>query len=252
MPGNSNFKNYCKPVSGNKLSLYGVKNQIIYMSEILEKLAHCVEFGKVNKSSPYPPNMKDQDGADEIARQALEEGVKPSDILDFALVPAMSKVGDKFSRKEVYVPQMLMAAKAMNSAMVHLKPFFQSGETKRKGKFIIGTVTGDLHDIGKNLVAMMIEGGGWEVIDLGVDVGADKFIKALEENPGAVVGLSALLTTTMENMKKIVEAIKEKKRESVILVGGAPVTMDFCQKIGADFYAPDPQGAVNYLKTIAG
>ena len=162
----------------------------------------------------------------------------------------MARVGDKFSRKEIYVPQMLMAAKAMNCAMAHLKPFFQSGETKRKGKFIVGTVSGDLHDIGKNLVAMMIEGGGWEVIDLGVDVGSEKFLKALDENPDAVVGLSALLTTTMENMKKIVAAIKEKHANSKVLVGGAPVTMDYCQKIGADFYSPDPQGAVNYLKQL--
>ena len=114
--------------------------------------------------------------------------------------------------------------------MLHLKPFFLSGETKRKGKFIIGTVSGDLHDIGKNLVAMMIEGGGWEVIDLGVDVGTDKFLKAIDENPGAVIGLSALLTTTMENMKKIVTAIREKYSGSKILVGGAPVTMDYCNK----------------------
>ena len=195
--------------------------------------------------------MKDQDGADELARRALEEGVKPDQILENALVPAMERVGDKFTRKEIYVPQMLMAAKAMNSAMSHLKPFFQSGETKRKGKFIVGTVAGDLHDIGKNLVAMMIEGGGWEVIDLGVDVGSEKFLKALDENPGAVVGLSALLTTTMENMKKTVTAIKEKHSDSKILIGGAPVTMDYCKKIGADFYSPDPQGAVNYLKQLA-
>jgi len=221
------------------------------MNEILEKLAQCVEFGKINKASPYPPNMKDQDGADELARRALEEGVKPDQILENALVPAMERVGDKFTRKEIYVPQMLMAAKAMNSAMLHLKPFFQSGETKRKGKFIVGTVAGDLHDIGKNLVAMMIEGGGWEVIDLGVDVGSEKFLKALDENPGAVVGLSALLTTTMENMKKTVTAIKEKHSDSKILIGGAPVTMDYCMKIGADFYSPDPQGAVNYLKQLA-
>jgi methanogenic corrinoid protein MtbC1 len=220
------------------------------MNEILEKIAQCVEFGKINKVSPYPPNMKDQDGADELAKRALEEGVKPDEILENALIPAMARVGDKFTRKEIYVPQMLMAAKAMNSAMAHLKPFFQSGETKRKGKFIIGTVSGDLHDIGKNLVAMMIEGGGWEVIDLGVDVGTEKFLKALELNPDAVVGLSALLTTTMENMKKIVAAIKEKHSGSKILVGGAPVTMEYCKKIGADFYAPDPQGAVNYLKQL--
>jgi methanogenic corrinoid protein MtbC1 len=220
------------------------------MNEVLSKISLCVEFGKINKASPYPPNMKDQDGADELTRRALEEGVKPDEILEDALVPAMAKVGEKFSKKEIYVPQMLMAAKAMNSALVHLKPFFQSGETKRKGKFIIGTVSGDLHDIGKNLVAMMIEGGGWEVIDLGVDVGSEKFLKALDEHPGAVIGLSALLTTTMENMKKTVAAIKEKHSDSKILVGGAPVTMEYCEDIGADYYSPDPQGAVNYLKQL--
>ncbi len=220
------------------------------MSDTLKNLSHCVEIGKIDKASPYPPDMKGQDGADEIARKALEEGVKPDEILENALIPAMAVVGNRFSRKEIYVPQMLMAAKAMNSAMKHLKPYFQSGETKRKGKFIIGTVSGDLHDIGKNLVAMMIEGGGWEVIDLGVDVGTDKFMKAIDDNPGAIIGLSALLTTTMENMKKIVTAIKEKHAAVKILVGGAPVTMDYCRKIGADFYAPDPQGAVNYLSTL--
>jgi methanogenic corrinoid protein MtbC1 len=220
------------------------------MEDFLQRLAYCVENGKINKASPYPPNMKEQDGADEIAKMALEAGIKPDEILENALIPAMANVGNKFSRKEIYVPQMLMAAKAMNSAMAHLKPFFLSGETKRKGKFIVGTVSGDLHDIGKNLVAMMIEGGGWEVIDLGVDVGAEKFLKALDENPGAVIGLSALLTTTMENMNKIVSAIKEKHSDSKIMVGGAPVTMEYCRKIGADFYSPDPQGAVNYLKQL--
>ena len=220
------------------------------MSEILQQLSHCVEFGKIDKLSPYPPDLKGQDGADEIARRALDEGIKPGDILEKALIPAMAIVGDKFSRKVIYVPQMLMAAKAMSSAMKHLKPFFQSGETKRKGKFIIGTVSGDLHDIGKNLVAMMIEGAGWEIIDLGVDVNSEKFLKAMNDNPGAVVGLSALLTTTMENMKKTVEVIRGNYMGSTILVGGAPVTMDYCQKINADFYSPDPQGAVKFLNQI--
>jgi methanogenic corrinoid protein MtbC1 len=220
------------------------------MNEILKQLALCVGSGKTDKNSPYPPDMKGQDGADELAKRALEEGISPDSILENALITAMAEVGDKFARKEIYVPQMLMAARAMNSAMKHLKPYFQSGETKRKGKFIIGTVSGDLHDIGKNLVAMMIEGGGWEVIDLGVDVGAEKFLKAIDDNPNAVVGLSALLTTTMENMKKIVTAIKEKHSDSKILIGGAPVTTEYCEKIGADFYSPDPQGAVNYLKQL--
>lgn len=220
------------------------------MKELLEKLIEAVELGKVDKKSPYPPQLKDHEGADELTKQALDNGIKPDEILENALIPAMANVGNKFSRKEIYVPQMLMSAKAMGKAMIHLKPFFQSGETKRKGKFIIGTVSGDLHDIGKNLVAMMIEGGGWEVIDLGVDVGTEKFLKTIDENPGAIVGLSALLTTTMENMKKTVTALKEKHPGSKILIGGAPVTQEYCDKIGADFYSPDPQGAVNYLKSL--
>jgi methanogenic corrinoid protein MtbC1 len=220
------------------------------MKEMLEKLAEAVEMGKVDRKSPYPPQLKDQDGAYELTKSALEQGCKPEDILEHALIPAMANVGNRFSRKEIYVPQMLMSAKAMGGAMVHLKPFFNSGAAKRKGTFVIGTVSGDLHDIGKNLVSMMVEGGGWEVIDLGVDVGPDKFIKAIEENPNAVIGLSALLTTTMENMKKIVAEIKSRYAGVKILIGGAPVTQDYCNMIGADFYSPDPQGAVNYLKRL--
>lgn len=220
------------------------------MDEILNKIARCIQSGKIDKVSPYPPDMKGEDGADELTKFALENGIKPDQVLDLALIPAMETVGDRFSRKEIYVPQMLMSAKAMNSAMKHLKPFFQSGETKRKGKFIIGTVAGDLHDIGKNLVSMMIEGGGWEVIDLGVDVSTEKFMKAIGENPQAAVGLSALLTTTMENMKKTVAVIKDSYAGTRILIGGAPVTWEYCEKIGADFYSPDPQGAVNYLKQL--
>jgi len=221
------------------------------MNDILTKIARCVETGKIDKVTPYPPDMKGQDGADELTRMALDNGLEPSQILEEALIPAMAVVGEKFSRKEIYVPQMLMSAKAMNGAMKHIKPYFQSGETKRKGKMIIGTVAGDLHDIGKNLVAMMIEGGGWEVIDLGVDVSTEKFLKTIAENPGAFVGLSALLTTTMENMKKTVASIREKHKEVKILVGGAPVTREYCERIGADFYSPDPQGAVNFLKQFA-
>ena len=220
------------------------------MNEILNKIALCVEAGKINKLSAYPPNMKDQEGADELTRRALDEGCSPTEILDMALVPAMGIIGNKFSRNEIYVPQMLLSARAMSSAMVHLKPFFQTGQAIRKGTFIIGTVRGDLHDIGKNLVAMMIEGSGWEVIDLGVDISSDKFLKTIEEKPEAIVGLSALLTTTMENMKVIVSEIKEKHVNTKIIIGGAPVTHDYCAKIGADFYSPDPQGAVDYLNQL--
>jgi len=221
------------------------------IKELLEKLSVCVEFGKIDVKSPYPPAMRDQEGAFELTRNALDSGISPGEILEEALIPAMSRVGQKFSRNEIFVPQMLMAAKAMSSSMIHLRPYYLSGHTKRKGTFIIGTVTGDLHDIGKNLVAMMIEGSGWEIIDLGVDVSTDKFIHAAEKHPGAVIGLSALLTTTMENMKKTVAALREKHPGTRILIGGAPVTAEFCTKIGADFYSPDPQGAVEYLKELA-
>lgn len=220
------------------------------MNEILERIARCVEAGKINKASPYPPDMKGQDGVDELTGIALQSGSTPGEILELALIPAMENVGIRFSRKEIFVPQMLLSAKAMSASMAHLKPYFLSGETKRKGTFVIGTVTGDLHDIGKNLVAMMVEGGGWEVVDLGVDVGAVKFLQALEKHPSASVGLSALLTTTMENMRNIVQSIKQQKPETRILVGGAPLTQDFCDRIGADHYSPDPQGAVDYLKTL--
>ena len=220
------------------------------MSAKLEELSRCVELGKIDRNSPYPPALKDNDGADEIARLLLDEGSSPGDILEKALIPAMSIVGNRFSRNEIFVPQMLMSAKAMSAAMKHLKPYFLSGETKRKGTLGIGTVSGDLHDIGKNLVSMMIEGGGWEVIDLGVDVKKDKFIETLEQNPGCLVGLSALLTTTMTQMEDTVRAIKEKYPDTKILIGGAPVTEDFCNRIGADFYSPDPQGAVNYLSRL--
>jgi methanogenic corrinoid protein MtbC1 len=222
------------------------------MSTLLEQLARCVEFGKIDQKSPYPPDMKGMDGADELTAQALSDGMDPNDILDKSLIPAMEIVGNKFSRNEIFVPQMLMSAKAMSSSMKHLKPFFQSGQARRKGVFVIGTVAGDLHDIGKNLVAMMVEGGGWEVIDLGVDVHADKFLHTMEEHPGCILGLSALLTTTMVNMDETVKTVKSRFTDAQILVGGAPVTDDFRNSIGASFYSPDPQGAVNYLNNLVG
>jgi methanogenic corrinoid protein MtbC1 len=220
------------------------------MNDILEKIAHCIEFGKINKQSPYPPDMKGQDGADEYTKAALEQGVAANDILQKGLVPGMQKVGIKFRENKIFVPQVLMSAKAMSTAMVHLKPFFQSGEVVRKGKFVIGTVAGDLHDIGKNLVSMMVEGAGWEVIDLGVDVSVDRFLKAVEENPTCIVGLSAMLTTTMVNMSSIVTAIKEKHPNQKVIIGGAPLNSDFCSEIGADFYSPDPQGAIEYMDAV--
>ena len=220
------------------------------MEEILQQIAHCIEFGKTDKASPYPPDMKGLDGADELTKMALDKGILPADILSHGLVVGMEKVGIKFRENKVFVPQVLMSAKAMNTAMLHLKPYFQSGAVKRKGIFVIGTVVGDLHDIGKNLVSMMVEGNGWEVIDLGTDVKAGRFISTIKEHPGCVVGLSALLTTTMGNMEMIVKELQDQVPGTRILIGGAPVTDEFRKKIGADFYSPDPQGAVEYLNRI--
>ena len=217
------------------------------MSEIIEQIAHCIEFGKINAASPYPPDMRGQEGADELTKKALAQGLEPGKILNEGMVAGMEKVGKKFSENKVFVPQMLMSAKAMSTAMQHIKPYFLSGSVKRKGTIIIGTVAGDLHDIGKNLVGMMFEGAGWEVIDLGVDVNAEKFVAALKEKPGSSVGLSALLTTTMVHMENIVQEISKMAHDTRILIGGAPVNMEFCKKIGADYYSPDPQGAVSYL-----
>lgn len=219
------------------------------MKELLEHIAYCIEYGKINIQSPFPPDMKGKKGADEYTKEALDAGVSPHKVLTEGLMAGMDKVGKKFRENKVFVPQVLMSAKAMNTAMEHLMPFFTSGDITPKGTFIIGTVFGDLHDIGKNLVAMMLKGNGWKVIDLGMDVAADKFLDTLNAYPDAVVGLSALLTTTMSNMQQIVERIREEKPSTLIAIGGAPVTKEFCDKIGADMYAPDPQGLLEELET---
>lgn len=220
------------------------------MSELLEKIAICVERGKVNATSPFPPDLKGQDGADELTKKALEAGVKPEEILSKALIIGMQKIGAKFRDNKVFVPDVLMAAKSMSAAMKHIKPFFTSGEVKRKGVFLLGTVAGDLHDIGKNLVGMIVEGGGYELVDLGVDVSAEKFVEAAKKYPGCSVGLSALLTTTMINMEKTVKDLKAQAPGTRVIIGGAPVTQEFANKIGADSYSADPQGAVEYLNKI--
>jgi methanogenic corrinoid protein MtbC1 len=226
-----------------------LKQEWIDMDERVEKLAICVERGKVNQAASYPPDLKDQKGADELAKEALDQGFGPTELLNGCMI-GMQNIGDKFGRNEAFVPELLMAAKAMNAVMEHLKPYFKSGDVQRKGTFVIGTVTGDLHDIGKKLVSMVVEGNGWEVVDLGVDVSTEKFLQAIDDHPGCTVGLSALLTTTMVNMENTVKRIKEKSSETVVLVGGAPLSQAFADKIGADGYAPNPQEGVHLLNQL--
>ncbi len=219
------------------------------MNPMVQKIGQCIERGKINQASPYPADLRGQEGADELTREALDSGVGPDAVL-LACNDGMKRIGERFSRNEVFVPELLMAAKAMNAVMAHLKPYFQSGTVKAKGKFVIGTVAGDLHDIGKNLVSMVVEGNGWEVVDLGVDVKPAKFVETVKGAPGCTVGLSALLTTTMANMARTVQEIKAVSPSTVILVGGAPLSAEAARTMGADAYAPDPQGAVAFLSGL--
>lgn len=175
----------------------------------------------------------------ELVTQALNEGISAKSILEDALLPGMDIIGVKFKNNQIYVPEVLIAARAMNAGSELLKPYLTEEGVEEKGTVIIGTVKGDLHDIGKNLVRMMMEGKGLKVIDLGVDVSADKFVFAASENDADVIACSALLTTTMNEMKNIVAKAKEANLRAKVIVGGAPVTESFRESIGADGYAQD-------------
>ena len=181
----------------------------------------------------------------ELCQQALDEGVPAEDILNNGLMHGMGIVGAKFKKNEVFVPEVLIAARAMNAGIGILKPHMAGGADQKKGTVVLGTVKGDLHDIGKNLVKIMMEGKGLEVIDLGTDVSAEKFIQACEENNARIIACSALLTTTMTYMKDIVAEFEAAgKRNGIkIMVGGAPVTQSFCESIGADAYTADATSA---------
>jgi 5-methyltetrahydrofolate--homocysteine methyltransferase len=217
------------------------------MSKILLQLSLCIEKGRVNKDSNYPADMKGLPGAIELTQQALNDGISAQDVLNIGFLTGMKIVGDNFKAGKIFLPEVLISAKAMSSSMTLLKPYFQSGEINYKGKVIMGTVAGDLHDIGKNIVKMVLEGGGWQVVDLGINVDAEKFIVAIKTNSARVVGLSALLTTTMQNMNEIVRKIKSETKDVLVVIGGAPVTKSFADSINADEYFPDPQGMLDYL-----
>jgi 5-methyltetrahydrofolate--homocysteine methyltransferase len=185
-------------------------------------------------------------------RQAMQAGLPPASILNDALIGAMKEVGERFEREEFYVPEMLVAARAMQSGLTLLKPLLVASGVPTAGKIVLGTVKGDLHDIGKSLVGMMLEGAGFEVIDLGTDVGPEKFGEAVRTHRPQLVGLSALLTTTMQNMKSTLEALEDLgvRGQVKVMIGGAPVTDAFAKEIGADGYAPDASRAVALAKAL--
>lgn len=218
------------------------------MDDLLEKLAICIEKGKIDINSKHPAELIGQPGALEYTQMALDKNINVNIILQKGLIIGMQKIGERFSKGTAYIPDLMISSKAMTEASKLLKPFFDSGEASIKGKFIIGTVQGDHHDIGKNIIKMALEGNGYQVIDLGTNVTTEKFAQTYKENIGTPIGMSALLTTTMQNMEKSVKALKEQFPEIKIFIGGAPVTEAFSNKIGADGYYPSPYELINAME----
>jgi len=192
----------------------------------------------------------DLNAAETITKQAIAEKVPAGRILNEGLVAGMDVVGERFKNSEIYIPEVLIAARAMKSAMAILEPELAKAGVKPVGSFVIGTVQGDLHDIGKNLVAMMLKGAGFEVIDLGVDVASERFIERAKAAGAQLVGMSTLLTTTMPSMEKTLKAIRSAGLGTKVMVGGAPVTQGYADKIGADGFAPDAASAVDVAKRL--
>lgn len=221
------------------------------MSELMQRISLCVQSGKANAAMNIPPGTAGQPGVAELIQQALDEGIDAGSCLREGLLPGMGVIGKKFAANEVFIPEVLISARAMHAGLAVLKPAFAEQDVPSRGTFVIGTVRGDLHDIGKNLVGIILEGAGWQIVDLGTDCSAEKFVDAVNANPGCVLGLSALLTTTMVNMREVVAAVRAVQPRTVILVGGAPVTAKFAQEIGADGYAADPTQALSLLDELA-
>ena len=211
------------------------------MADVLQKIASNLYDGE-------------NEAVAELVQQALDQGMEPQEILAGGLIAGMDEVGRDFKAGDLFVPEVLIAARAMHAGMGILRPLLADSDAHSAGKLVIGTVEGDLHDIGKNLVKMMIEGAGFETVDLGTDAKPDVFVEAVREHQPRIVGMSALLTTTMVNMKATIEALEEAGlRDSVkIMVGGAPVTAAFAEEIGADAYAPDAASAVDVARSMAG
>ncbi len=186
----------------------------------------------------------------EVTEAAIQEQTAPGKILEDGLIAGMNIIGQRFKKNEVYIPEVLIAARAMQAAMQILEPKLVEAGVEPIGKVIMGTVQGDMHDIGKNLVVMMLKGAGFEITDLGTDVTTDKFLAKAKETGAQVVGLSSLLTTTMPAMEQVVKTLKEQGLSAKIIVGGAPVTQAYCDKIGADGYAQDAASAVDLAKSL--
>jgi len=194
----------------------------------------------------------DATAVEKMTKEAVNQGIVAADILNNALISAMTDVGLAFQNNEIFLPEVLISARAMKAGMEILKPLLTASNFKARGKVCIGTVKGDLHDIGKNIVATMFEGAGYEIVDLGIDVATEKFVDSAKRHSPDIIAMSSLLTTTMLQMESVIEALEiEKLRHQIkVVVGGAPITSAFAEEIGADGYAPDAYGAVDMVKKL--
>ena len=210
------------------------------MSTVLEQIKEQLMKGKANDVKV-------------LVQQGLDEGIGAGEILNKGLLGGMGIIGERFKKNEVYVPEVLIAARAMKAGMEVLKPALAAAKVEPRGVVVIGTVKGDLHDIGKNLVGMMIEGAGFKVVDAGINVEPAKFIEAARASNASLIGVSALLTTTMTSMKEVMDVLKASDLAGKVklMIGGAPVTQAFCDEIGADGYAPDAASAADLAKVLA-
>ena len=211
------------------------------MEKVLNSLSDAIVAGDASR-------------APGLVQQALDSGLPAPQILIEAMISAMNHVGKMFEEGEFFIPEMLIAARAMQAGLAVLKPHLMQADVKATGRVVAGTVKGDLHDIGKNLVCMLLEGAGFEIIDLGTDVVPEKFVEVVKEGKADIVALSALLTTTMPNMKVTIEALKSTgvREKAKVIIGGAPVTQAYADQIGADGYAPDASRAVALAKSLMG
>lgn len=222
-------------------------------SELLEKIAFNVVQGRVEaEDEGFDPGLEGQPGVTELVNEALNQNIDPKKILIESLTESMEIVGEKFEKNEYLIPDMLASAECVGMAMDLLAPHLIKAGVESKGKFVIATVQGDLHDIGKNIVAIMLKGAGYEIIDLKSDVSTDRIVEAVKENEAPLLGLSALLTTTMRNMKDVIERLKEGglRKNVKVLIGGAPTSKEFAAQIGADAYCKDAFQAIEVLKSF--
>lgn len=219
----------------------------------IEQIAQCVAQGHVDANSTYPEDLAGKPGVVELVKDAIQQGIPALRILNQGLIAGMEIVGKQFRQSDAFLPDVLISAKAMKAGSELLKPHLGDQGDKRRGTVIIGTVEGDMHDIGKNLLVMMLETAGFNVIDLGINVSSQKFLDTLLEHPDtSVLGISSLLTTTMINIKKTIDLVREANQKVKIIVGGAAVTATFAREIGADGYSADAGGAVDMVKEFVG